>query len=239
MALRSDFSGEVPEEEVCLPLPGFNFNDLEGISSRNLYERFPYQQYLDSANYCDILAIQQDLAKLDSLFPENKIIKPEGFSVNQEIIVNALTTKLEERMGTSVKPDLDSLIRQMQWAEKFNAYSQFTSTNLPFYQSIYGFWMNHITNALDSYGEINRSITYNFKFKYLLTRCQEKGYYVTVKETKIEKIIFYINGEEWLYLFNKFWYSTGPSFKVSMVLLALLFVLPYFILVRIYFIKNL
>ena len=63
-----DNSSVIPEEKQCVQKPYFNLkNHIDSLNTGNLKADFPYEIYLDSANYCDIASIHKHLEILNTL----------------------------------------------------------------------------------------------------------------------------------------------------------------------------
>ncbi len=222
LVIKIDYSSDIPVEKPIQAKANFNlYPHLMEIDLQQLKTSFPYAIYLDSANLHDINAIRNNLAALDSMNHDNRML-------NQEVLSIALTEKLEERIKssfTSYNPD--SLIQIIQWAEKFNSYSEIDQPNAILFQVVYSHWFNFVSNRLQTYYDKEYSIKYNYKFKYLSDRLKEKQFSTPIKGTYLEKTISNLIQKKWSYLFNKFWHATTPLFKLVILFLVLIIFFPY------------
>ena len=203
---------------------------LTNLNSNNILEKFPYKIYLDSANYDNIDYLKSDLLKLDSLCSD--------IMLNQNVLIIALTEKLDERIKPSFKTyNPDSIISMIQWAEKFNFYADLDKTNSILYKSIYDYWMTFAVKNLDKYYKENSSTKYNFKFKYISNRCKEKKYTGAIGDNNFEKVIYSVIKKDWAYLFDRFWIGTSILYKGIIFLLVLLTLYGYICIFRFHFKK--
>lgn len=224
-----DYTTSIPVEQVCNNEKSYFIADhLKNINKTNLLDSFPYHWYVDSAGRCNINSIKKDLEVLDS-------VNPAGIGGdNQQILSIALTNKLEEK----IKPEFekynpDGLIKVLQWAEKFNYYSDIEEKNATLYQVIYTYWLTFISNKLSDYYKIDQSLKYNFKFKYLNARCKEKQFGAPINNSNTEKIINNLIENNWTYLFSRFWNDSDILIKLIGLIALLVVFIPYLIIYRI------
>lgn len=217
-----DYASDIPIEKPAPHGSLFNlYAQTEKIDFKNLKETFPYASYLDSANLRDINAIRKDIDALDSLNPDQEML-------NQEILSIAYTEKLEERMKPSFKKyNPDSLIQIIQWAEKFNSYSEIDEPHAILFQVIYSHWFSFVSNTLGEYYKNDYAIKYNYKFRYISDRIKEQQFSTPIKWTYLEKVVSQAIQKNWSYLFNKFWHATSIPYKLSVLFIILLIVFPY------------
>lgn len=219
---KVDYASDIPvEKQAPLATSHDIFALLSATDSLDFKASFPYSKYLDEASLYDILSLRSDLQAMDSIHKNDEML-------NQEILSIALTEKLEERIQSSYNTyQPDTLIRLLQWAEKFNAYSLIDEPRATLYQVIYNHWLNVISNALQGYYEKDPSVKYNYKFRYLCDRLKEQQYSTPVKGTYFEKIIYQLIQKNGSYLFNKFWHATSIAYKLLVLLLVLIVIFPY------------
>src|SRR5207244_2242716 len=91
----------------------------------------------------------------------------------------------------------DTLLLLIQWAEKFQNYAEIESDNYFLYDAIYGFWLSKISNKIAFYSTQDNSIKYDFKYQFIVARCNEKHFSVAVSVTPVEKIIDNIVSKKW------------------------------------------
>jgi len=221
--IKANYSTEVyTERKIVTTSNSYSLEkNLKKIELTKILKSFPAQNYLDSANTWDIKAIRNDLIMMDSVNPGNT-------RNNQEALSIALTTELQKRIENSYKSfNSDSLLMLIHWTERFNYYADIDDNNSTFYKVIYMYWMEYITNKLDEYYNEEPSIKYNYRFRYLVSRCHEKNYNPGFGCTNSEKVIIYIIDSKWSYLFNRFWYGTGVLFKMGCSLLIIVLLAPY------------
>jgi hypothetical protein len=194
---------------------------VDSINPDDLPNRFPYKEYLDSCNTWNILSIKNDLACLDTLF-ENK-------NNNRRTLSIALTSKLSPRFDKYLqKYQPDSLLVLLQWAEKFKTYAEADQDNKIFYESIYNYWTDTISHILSRTGTKTSSIKYNFKFKYLQTRCIEQRVSPAIKKTSFEKAYENLIYNKWGHLINASWNQTSVIQKIVFLLAVVIFLIGLF-----------
>ena len=197
---------------------------IRDIAQDSLLENFPYDKYLDSSNYWSIQPIKENLSCLDTLFESN-------ISLNRETLSNAFTRKLAPRFNSYLSTyQPDSLLLLIQWAEKFKYYAEIDPDNDLFYESIYGYWMDTISNKLTRYTIEKPSRKYDFKFKYIRTRCVEQRFSPATKITSSEKAFNNFIYSKWGHLINASWNQTSVMQKIIFVFLIILTLFGYYLL---------
>ena len=199
-------------------------------STAQLSQIFPYELYLKSGNYKSIKVIKDDLIQLDSIFPKSQ---------NKRILSAVLTNQLSKRLNPyfeSYQPD--SLLQMLQWAEKFVYYADIDPTNDVFYQSIYQYWLDTISNTLHKFSYEKPSLKYDFKFEYLQTRLKEKGAVPDIKKTSFEKAIDNLIHNKWAHLINASWDQTSLFQKTVFLLLTVITFYGYISIIKLHCIKS-
>ncbi len=191
-----------PNKEV------FEIKDLPFTTVENLYETFPYEDYTQKIDYNNFQLIDAHLVELDTI--------TKSPFLSQSILSLALTTKLKQINYTN----LDSLYSILLWADQFQNYSYKQPKYRDFYESIQSYWLNKVANTLTDISKENTGIKYNFKYRYLIQYCRERGFNIGGKVSKIEKIVIYFIDQKWSYLFARFWGGTSWVFK-GMVFIAI------------------
>lgn len=209
-------------------------NELKGIAPDSIIQKFPAQSYLNSNKYYSSSEIQRDLIYLDSLIKDKYLVR-------DEILGPLLTKKLfEKKYPTGNKINLDSINMDLQWSEKFNAYSEtdLIPENKEFFKAIYKFWMEELSLKLIEYGKENNDIKYNFHYRFLSEKFNEKRFNVgDGKDSIVEKVIKYSLESNWAHLFESSWNqaSVFQLFIISSILIITIFCYATTI---IYFIKS-
>jgi hypothetical protein len=220
-----DYSSDIPVDRGQASTSHYDLlSRLKTSDASHLKDNFPYKDYLDSGNFHDAISLQRDLGSMNSVTHDEML--------SQEVLSIALTEKLLDRVKPSFeKYNPDSLIRLLQWSEKFNAWSEMDEKNSLFYKAVYDYWCNFISNTLAEYYEVSYAVKYNYKFRYLSDRLREKQYNTPVRGTWSEKVITQMIRKNWSYLFNKFWHSTTLLYKSLVFLLILILIFPYFYII--------
>jgi hypothetical protein len=229
------------DKTVLLPterdeLVGRNLNfhqDLHGIAKDSIKVYFPYTRYLNSYNYLNVKSIISDLNQLDSLVGDKMMVR--------EMISAVLTDSLNQRNKWLMKTNLDSLNYRLQWAEKFKNYAETDPSyeNQLLFQSIYDYWLSKIAGNLSEYSSNNDNAKFNFQFRYLTAKCNEKRYNVPVKVSALDKVIQNLLGNKWIHLFEASWNQASIVQKVILGILILFTLFTYFFTIRyLYLIKK-
>jgi hypothetical protein len=180
-----------------------------------LFASFPYKDYLDSESVWDIDAVKHDLLVMDSLNADQ--------GENRKTLSNALTQVLASRERVSLQTwQPDSLLRLIQWSEQFRYYAQYDGNSDLFYQSVYQYWFDLVTGRLSALSRDKPSLKYDFKFKYLVTRCYEQRFATSLKITSYEKAFDNVLYSNWGHLINAGWTQSSTMIKVLLFLFLLL-----------------
>lgn len=185
-------------------------NQLNGLSSDNLKSAFPYKVYLDSINIYNISEIKESILEIDAITKDNML--------SQQIVSIALTDSLlnySENKYEKYNPD--SLILLMEWVERFKYYADVDEENQTLYQVVDDYWMNSIANKLSDFCKKDYWIKYDYKFKYLSSRMEEKGFNTTIGFNDAEKVLNNIIENDYTYLINRF--LTRTSFLIKVIFL--------------------
>ena len=208
-------SAELPVPWTC---PASAFADLATIAqdlnqdTAAFLEEFPYEIYLSKGNYCNIEAILRDLNYLSSL-------EVAGKSGSSDVLMDALTTHLEAKIGPSFDHyNPDSLIQLLHWANQFGHYANYPSDYQLEYSVVHGFWLDYIANKLFAYTEADASVKYAHKFIYLRYNCELQQYRAPIGKTRIEKVVDYFIESKYSYLFERLWNGTSWVFKLVIFL---------------------
>lgn len=230
--VRVDDSAYIPPYKEIDPTDTFSLRTyILSISADSLANKFPYGKYLDYANYDNIITIKKDLNTLNTLFTGDS-------SLNQQILSDALTDSLMNRL--SVKYDnykADSLIYLLQWAERFKNYAEVDPLNEPLFNAIYIYWMGFISNKLSNYSSENNKIRFDFKYRFLVAKCNEKHSYVNVRVTSIDKFFYNLLGNQWTHLFKASWNQATTLQKIVTAVIFIFTLISYALFFRFLFKK--
>lgn len=196
----------------------------------NLNLDFPYSSYLKSNNFKEFKSLKHDLNDLDSVFKDKAVV--------QQFIFTVLTDSLFMKNYNNREVNLDSLNVTLQWAEKFKYYGEADSDNQILFQAIHSYWLSKISNILTKYSEDNDSKKFNFQFRYLVAKCNEKRFNVSVKVSSLEKFVQNILENKWAHLFEASWNQSSLFQKIAIFLLFVLTGYAYFKLFKFYFDKK-
>ncbi len=226
-----DYNDEMPRLHETSQT-SFNLaNHLNGLNPGNFKEKFPFAVYLDSADCRNINSIRKDLSIMDS-FSNDPML-------SQEVLWQTLTEKLETRIQPSFEHyNIDSLIQLLQWVEKFKQYASLNLDHNMLFETVYDHWMEFIIKTMERYADQNKSIKYNYKFKYLLSRCDEHTYTSRIGKSRLEKIVDNVIEQDWPYLLNRFWIGTTVLFKIIIFSILLITLYGYICILRVHLKSN-
>jgi hypothetical protein len=200
---------------------------LSGVNKDSLNAKFPYSAYLKSDNYEDAASIQKDLHLLDLLVGDKMLVRG--------LISAVLTDSLyNQKKSSTEKSNLDSLNYRLQWAEKFKYYGEAdpSSENQLLFQSIHDYWLRKIANNLTEYSNTNEKAKFNFQYRYLTAKCNEKRYNVSVKISSLEKVIQNILGNRWAHLFEASWNQASILQKIIIAVLLIVTSICYMVTIK-------
>lgn len=228
IAARTNLAEGLPQQVANTGGSNFNIANYlvqKNIAAPNLLQDFPYETYLDSTNTRNIRVIKNDLALLESF--------SNDVSTSQQIVSEALTTKLEPRLVNYLHPyNPDSLLVLVQWAEKFQHYAEIDPANDILHESIYNYWMDKVSNQLGKFSAEESSRKYDYKFKYLRSRCIEKRFVPAIKVTSEEKAFNNLVYGNYGHLLNASWNQTSILQKAVFVILVLLTLYGYICIIK-------
>jgi hypothetical protein len=230
LVMSADYSTQICPEDRCY-FQGGHIPVSELLVSENstyVLDSIGAEKYIFNAALCDIPVMRKDIHALDSLFGESK--------TGRDTYIDLLTTQLLKRVesGTSVH-NIDSLTALAQWVVRLDCLKETDPEYGRVFKVVYRYWMNYISNKLGQYFEEDNSIKYNFKFRYLCALCQSKKFSPPVGNSKMEKLTQYLTENQWVYIFNRFWYGTGVSAKLLAITVALLTLYGYICIFLLHF----
>jgi hypothetical protein len=187
------------------------------------FNNFPYNDYIKYTDLQDQTTLDNDLEILKA--------KTNNDFLSNNILVTALTEKLYSEIWST---DLDTINQIMVWVDQLN----FKESDIEVPISLY--WYNHFSNHFSKLANQNPNSKYEFKYRYLSQRCNEKLVLVNTGNSNFEKVILNIIDQNWSYLFNRFWFSSSVLFKIILLvgLIPLVILLTLGIKYIILLIKN-
>lgn len=233
--IRTDNNNNLPPFRSVSVVDTFNLKDrvITISSDSTLLEKFPYADYVKFANYENIQILRRDISLLDSLFSKNTMF-------NRMVLSNTLTDSLLKLNYSKYdKYEPDNYISLFQWADKFKSYAEYDLENKNLYKSVHLYWMNFIANKLSDFSKADNKLKYDFKFRFLVAKCEENKYNVAPYVTPIEKVIFNILGCHWSHLFEASWLQASGLQKIIFGILILFTICSYIVLFRIIILTTL
>lgn len=224
--LSVDNNNYMPTERQENVIDTFNLHSkIECIEQDSLLYKFPYQLYVSNANINNIEIVKRDLSILDTIFSTK--------TTNRHVISKALTEKLENKISFRHKNyNPDSLIILFQWVEKFKYYSEIDVENRLLFNSIHNYWVSYIGNLLTQYSNNNPNVKYDFKFRFLVAKCSEKNFNVSLKVSPIDKVIYNLLSNNWSHLIEASWLQASIIQKIVFFVFIMLTILSYIIFIK-------
>lgn len=204
-------------------------NNIKDLDETNIENNFPYVEYVSSKDFLNYTYFKQDLDEIKS--------KTKNDSKAQEILYKALTDTLDKFKHEQFTANLDSMIYLFQWADKYRVYSDIDTTNAILYSAIHEFWITKISDKLKQLSKDNSTILTNFKFKFLVAKCDEIKYNTPLKISSTTKVVNYFIQKKWAHLFQASW-NQASKLQISILFLFLtITIFSYIILIK-YFLKS-
>jgi hypothetical protein len=204
-------------------------NNIKDLDETNTENNFPYVEYVSSQDFLNYTYFKQDLDEIKS--------KTKNDSKAQEILYKALTDTLDKFKHEQFTANLDSMIYLFQWADKYRVYSDIDTTNAILYSAIHEFWITKISDKLKQLSKDNSTILTNFKFKFLVAKCDEIKYNTPLKISSTTKVVNYFIQKKWAHLFQASW-NQASKLQISILFLFLtITIFSYIILIK-YFLKS-
>jgi hypothetical protein len=154
-------------------------------------------------------------------------------SMGGDIIYKSLTEELEKKLKPTLTSfNADTLIWLVQWAERFKYYAEVDQANASLFQPLNDHWMNFIANHLNNLYKNDESIKYDYKFRYLMSRCAENKYNIDIGNSKKEKFVYNIIDQQWSYILNRFIIGTSLLFKICIIIILSITLYGYFCIIK-------
>ena len=204
-------------------------NNIKDLDETNIENNFPYVEYVSSQDFLNYTYFKQDLDEIKS--------KTKNDSKAQEILYKALTDTLDKIKHEQYTANLDSMIYLFQWADKYRVYSDIDTTNAILYSAIHEFWITKISDKLAQLSKDNSTILTNFKFKFLVAKCDEIKYNTPLKISSTTKVVNYFIQKKWAHLFQASW-NQASKLQISILFLFLTITIFSYITLIKYFLKS-
>ena len=204
-------------------------NNIKDLDETNIENNFPYVEYVSSQDFLNYTYFKQDLDEIKS--------KTKNDSKAQEILYKALTDTLDKFKHEQYTANLDSMIYLFQWADKYRVYSDIDTTNAILYSAIHEFWIKKISDKLAQLSKDNSTILTNFKFKFLVAKCDEIKYNTPLKISSTTKVVNYFIQKKWAHLFQASW-NQASKLQISILFLFLTITIFSYITLIKYFLKS-
>jgi hypothetical protein len=174
---------------------------LSGMPKDSILSAFPYRRYTSKVEISDINAINRDIQILDTLSGDHY--------TSLSVFLLAYTDSLLPQLQAKLKEfNADTLSKLLMDIEGYKHFAKLQGANQDFYGAMYQYWMSEISNRLDKYSKEYPDLKYNFRFRYLSSKCKENKYGVAPKVTESEKIVNNIADSKWSYLYQRIWSTT-------------------------------
>ena len=193
-------------------------------NSNDIVKDFPYDKYIASGDYQSYSFLRSDIEQLSNKLKDN--------GTAQSVIYEALTNSLIKGKPALIGSEIDSLIVTFQWADKFRIYAEADSINSNLYSAVNEFWMSKLTDRLVAISNENSNIVNNFKFKYLLTKCNEVKYNASIKNNSSTKFIQNLLLNNWSHLFLQTWNQATKLQLSILFIIGLITIISYSLLIK-------
>ena len=202
----------------------FNSNQVTKDSLKII---FPYSSYFKSNNYQEAKSIQKDLIFLDSIIKDKYFVR----KFMSKVLTDSLNNQIYK---INVNSNLDTLNLILQWTEKFKNYGESDPSpeNQILFKTINSYWSKKISKTLGQYSEINVNAKYNFHFRYLTAKCNEKRFNVSVKVTSIDKLIQNVLENRWAHLFEATWNQSTVFQKIIIFIFFAITTVSYILAIK-------
>jgi hypothetical protein len=181
-------------------IPNHKLIDLTTYDSLS-FNNFPYKDYIKSRDLNNQKILNNDLVILKG--------KTKSDFESNSILVTTLTEKLYSEIWST---DLDTINQIMVWVDQLN----FKESGIEDPINLY--WYNHFSKHLSNLAKQKTNSKYEFKYRYLAQRCNEKLVLVNAGNSNFEKVILNLIDQNWTYLFNRFWFSSTVLFKIILLI---------------------
>jgi len=204
-------------------------NNIKSLDETNIENNFPYVEYVSSKDFLNYTYFKQDLDVIKS-------ITKNDYKA-QEILCKALTDTLDKIKHEQFTANLDSMIYLFQWADKYRVYSDIDTTNAILYSAIHEFWITKISDKLKQLSKDNSTILTNFKFKFLVAKCDEIKYNTPLKISSTTKVVNNLIQKNWAHLFQASWNQASKLQILFLFLFLTITIFSYITLIK-YFLKS-
>ncbi len=189
---------------------------LQGLSSADLLDKFPYKPYLSKLNLDDLDCLRRQMKAMDS-------IRAGSLDQTQQVIFTALSDSLLAakpfRLATFAP---DTALALLRWTEKISATAKSDAAHAVVWEALADFWFNHIANRLTEHQLNDKDLKADFRFKYLSQRLSEHGYNVNIRDSKLEKFKKNLVAGNWSHLISATWYDSAWHLRIAYAMIALL-----------------
>lgn len=175
---------------------------LDSNKLNKFVNEFPNQVKKEQISFNEFRVVDNELIRFDSVV--NNSFASQG-------IMSIIYTKI--LFDNNKTNCLDTLNSILIWVDEFKLNQITKSKYSSCYSSIVDFWYNSTLNTIDSLAKNDNNIKFSFKYRYLLQKCNENGYYSNAGHSIIEKLVINIMENNWSYIFNRFWNGTSILYK--------------------------
>ena len=92
--------------------------------------------------------------------------------------------------------------------------------------------MKKITEKLVSISNENSNIVNNFKFRYLITKCNEVKYFASISNNSISKFIQNLLNSNWTHLFRQTWNQASKLQLAFLFFMGVITIISYALLIK-------
>jgi len=214
-----ELEGNVKEKNNCFEGKKIELNNCLNID--NLIDTI---KFVRNNDFCDIKYLQKQILFFNS-------INTSRSNVDQ-FFINALTTKIYDQDSSKFnKLDFIYLSDKFNWAEKFKAYAEIDEKNSMVFSVVYDYWLKKIANRLQRISVENDKIKYNHNYRFLVNKCSEHQYFISIHSTRFDKFIYNLTNQKWVHLVNASWNQSSVILKLLFFLFLFITVYSYYLVI--------
>ena len=215
-------------------LENYNRLDIEAcarMKNSELSVGIPVKLYLNNGDFYNLSAIQHDLELISAHITSNDL-------ESQMLLYTTLTEDLSVQYQTTLNGYYpDSLYMLLNWLDRINVFAELDDNNSTLFEATMQFWMDRITENIESNFKHNRRLKFSYKFRSIRDRCDHLKFGTVIGDKKVEKLIYNMIDGNWSYVFERVLKATSLLEKALLLLFGILTMYGYICIVRVHLIK--
>lgn len=174
---------------------------------------FSQNYFLEYFDWSDPSIVNQSFNKVLSITKDT--------AVARDVFIEIYTTNLREKYTIA---SLDSLNIMLNWADKLETISYSHPEVGYAYSIVKDDWYQYTSRTLEKTQKIG---VHSFKFRYLMSKCNENSYSPDIRVSNLEKVVLYVAEGRWSYLIKRFLYSASFKLQLFSIILAITTLISY------------